>query len=707
MSDVPLTRPASSAQTAQPAPPAHPGRAADPAYLASSAWRAAALPCIAVLGIVLPLTFPSLIDQYLYDFRPVELLPIYATVWLILAALALPVFIVATLALKGLEAGRGAPLRFARRATAIALLALAAAAIIETLLYATLTWLRTFGIRGGDPAGTPWMLLALALGVLVAVTRRGRLFAGKLGWVAVVGTALGALSLASLPVFGWRLVPPLASSGVSPGASSGTAPGAARPSRPHIILLTIDALSAQHMSLYGAERPTTPSLDAFARQATVFDRAYANGNFTTPGIASILTGTRPWTHRALQLPVWPRDDTRRSSLPALLRANGYQTGYVSTNAHAGGAAQGFGGYFQFARTDRTTDLSLCTDGLSSLLRYICAATEMPLIARVEGLADRLRGGASTRHYDPRLAIRPALAWLRRVDKSKPVFLWVHLFPPHSPYAAPEPWIGRFDPSPDARDIASTEPAWNYLMSEVPTARAHTLEARYDESVAYVDHYAGEFLSQAQQLLGDNTVVVVTADHGESFAHGYGAHTGPGLYDEIIHVPLIIKLPGETTGKRSDILAEQVDIAPTLAEIAGIKPPASWEGHSLLDACSSDATSHEPATPVFSMNFEQNPRFAALTTGSVAVIDGRWKLVHYMGPLHYPLMPPLHDELYDLLADPLERTNRAADEPDEVRRLRGLIAAQLALHGGALRAGRPRKPRPKHLARVTHVDEAHE
>ncbi len=673
----------SSTPTRSASPPEHPASQLRPARSTPwphAAWRTAALPCIAVLGIVLPLAFPSLIDQYLYEFRPIELIPIYATIWLILAAFALPVFLAAGLILKGLEASRRAALLRVRKIWCLVLAGTAVGIVIETLLYGTLLWLNTFKLDLGNPIGTTSMLLAIGLGVLIAITSRGRLAARRLSLVAFVGTALGALSIVSLPVFGWASLTPL--------PAPDPAPGAAKPSRPHIILLTIDALSAQHMSLYGASRPTTPSLDAFARAATVFDRAYSNGNFTTPGIASILTGTRPWTHRALQLPVWPREVTRHDSLPALLRASGYQMGYVSTNARAGAAAQGFGRDFQFARTDRTKDLTLCTDKLSSFLRYICAATEMPLIARAEGFADSVRGGPGSSHYDPRLATQPALAWLRRVDKSKPVFLWVHLFPPHSPYATPAPWVGRFDPSPDARNVASTEPAWNYLMSEVPSARAYTLEARYDESVAYVDHYVGEFLRQALQLLGNDTVVIVTADHGESFAHGYGAHTGPALYNEIIHIPLIIKLPGETTGKRSDVLAEQVDVAPTLAEIAGLTPPASWEGHSLLGACTAPSAApstagREPDPPAFSMNFEQNPRFEALTTGSVAVIDGRWKLVHYMGRLHYPQMPALHDELYDLSTDPNERMNQAAGNPDEVRYLRGLIAEQLALHGKAV------------------------
>ncbi|HEY2590751.1 MAG TPA: sulfatase, partial [Steroidobacteraceae bacterium] len=548
------------------------------------------------------------------------------------------------------------------------------------LVYCLQAWLGTFGHSLAVPYAVV-LAVGVALGLAATLTAGGRTRVRTLSGIGAACTVAGAITVASLPVFGWHhdVLRTVASSPA--------------PNRPNILLLTIDALSAQHMSLYGATRPTTPNLTAFAQQATTFDRAYADGNFTTPGIASILTGTRPWTHRALQLPVWALDPTRRSSLPALLSRSGYRLGYVSTNAHAGGAAQGFGGYFQFSRTDRTDELTFCTDGLSRYLRFICAASEVPPVAELDHLVDVLRGPRGNLEYDPRLAIDPALAWLAGADRDKPIFLWVHLFPPHSPYAAPAPWLGRFDASPKARDAAHTQPSWGWLESDLPAERVHTLEARYDESVAYVDHYAGDFLRQAQALLGPNTVVVVTADHGESFAHGYGAHTGPGLYDEIIHVPLIVKLPSQSVGRRSEVLAEQVDIAPTLAEIAGLSSPADWEGRSLLGECSAEEAESRTvagisaAPPIFSMSFEQNPRLAALKTGSVAVIDGKWKLVHYMGALHYPKMPALQDELYDLAADPGEQVNRAVEQPAVVQRLRELIDAELARHGGPVRRQR--------------------
>jgi arylsulfatase A-like enzyme len=129
--------------------------------------------------------------------------------------------------------------------------------------------------------------------------------------------------------------------------------------------------------------------------------------------------------------------------------------------------------------------------------------------------------------------------------------------------------------------------------------------------------------------------------------------------------------------------EQIDIAPTLAALAGVSPPASWEGQSLLPLWNDDRTAADaPSRTVFTMNFEENSSAAALSTGALAVVQGSWKLIHYLGSLHYAHMPLLQDELYDLQSDPGETNNRAADSIAERERLGDLAAAELRRYGGS-------------------------
>lgn len=649
----------------------------------SSAWSTAFFPTFVWLGVALPCFFLASIDQYLYYLRPWELVPTYGTAWLLLAVLVVPASLLFWLAL--IAANRPST-RGIYRILVIGTLGLASVAAVAALAYGFVAWLRTFEFHITSHIGTESVALLLSVvsfvvGLAIAIVPGSRPTLTKLYSFSFRASVLGALSLVSLPFCRWESDPATLAPGVR--ASSATLR-----SKPNILLVTIDTLSAEHMSLYGSERETTPRLEAFARGAIVFERAYANSNFTSPGIASILTATRPWTHRSLQLASWPLSEARRNSLPALLHRAGYQTGYVATSPVAGAATNGFGAYFGFSSSDRLRALSVCRDGLETVLRYECVATHMPPFLLAEIIKWRITQilglDASTRPFDPRLATQPALEWLAKTDQRSPVFLWVHLLPPHAPYAAPEPWLGQFDSSLRARGAASSSPEEKFSFARVASQRVATLDARYDESVKYVDYYVGEYLERALALLGPNTAVIVVADHGESFAHGYGGHGGPCLFESLIHIPLLVKLPFQSQGLRTTTPTEQVDIAPTVAALLGITAPRSWEGRSLLPLMEPSETAVRlPIKPVFAMNFEENPRRSALTTGSVAVIDGPWKLVHFEGALRYPQMPQLRDELYNLAVDPRELRNRISEEATEAQRLRNVISLELAQRGGPL------------------------
>jgi arylsulfatase A-like enzyme len=183
----------------------------------------------------------------------------------------------------------------------------------------------------------------------------------------------------------------------------------------------------------------------------------------------------------------------------------------------------------------------------------------------------------------------------------------------------------------------------------------------------------------REALGPNTAILLTADHGESFSHGYGGHGGVMLYEDMIRIPLILSLPGAATeARRERELSNQSDLAPTIAAIAGIAAAASWDGVSLL------STEHAKETRIiYSMNFEQNRSRDRLATGSVAVRSDDWKLVRFLGTPRYPGMPVLKTQLFDVAKDPGEQIDIAALHPDVVASLSKEIDEQMERRGGPL------------------------
>jgi arylsulfatase A-like enzyme len=256
----------------------------------------------------------------------------------------------------------------------------------------------------------------------------------------------------------------------------------------------------------------------------------------------------------------------------------------------------------------------------------------------------------------------------------PQFLWVHVFPPHDPYATPPPFLRTFEPSSKAlRSTDSTPPlAFQASQSDFPGVFA----GRYDEAVLYADYHAGRFLDWLrQQKRFDDALIVVTADHGESLSHGYGLHTGPMLYEDLIHVPLLIKLPGQRVGQRVQLLTEHADLLPTILDLLGEPVPSHLEGRSLKRVL--DGGSLDPK-PVYSMDFEENGMFLPLTTGTVTMIEGRYKYTRFFGAIKYPFMPKLEDTLFDLQTDPNETKNLIAEAPDCAAHMRSAIDAQIGV-----------------------------
>jgi len=185
--------------------------------------------------------------------------------------------------------------------------------------------------------------------------------------------------------------------------------------------------------------------------------------------------------------------------------------------------------------------------------------------------------------------------------------------------------------------------------------------RYAEDMRYADAVLDGFLSEVKRRgLLENTIVIVTADHGEAFGRWIG-HSGPYLDQDLVHVPLVVAGPGIAQDQRVGMTVSQADLAPTVLDLAHMKAPAAMQGRSLLPLLAGESLS--PA-PVFSMQSWPGSRFHMLKTGTYSVIDGRWKYVQYLDGHK--------EELFDLQTDKAGLRNVSAQHPEDVARLRNAV-----------------------------------
>jgi arylsulfatase A-like enzyme len=250
-----------------------------------------------------------------------------------------------------------------------------------------------------------------------------------------------------------------------------------------------------------------------------------------------------------------------------------------------------------------------------------------------------------------------------IPTNRPRFVWLHLLTTHSPYATPKPYLGAFETSPLARDQLTSLPPYGFSAGTDPCFPT-IYEGRYDEAVRCLDDGLGELFAWLKaQGRYDRTLIVLTADHGESFTHGYGEHGGPLLSEDLIWIPGLIKPPFHRGAVRDSRLFEQADLTPTLLQMVGIPVPTGIEGK---------AMSGKPAgLPIFSMNHDLSQ---GSRTFSVAIRSGEWKFVEHFG--HWTL-PWLQRELYDLETDPGETQNLVNAKPDRVADLRKQLLAEMA------------------------------
>jgi arylsulfatase A-like enzyme len=416
---------------------------------------------------------------------------------------------------------------------------------------------------------------------------------------------------------------------------------------PNVLLISIDTLRADHTSVYGYERATTPTLEALAEEGARFDAAYAPTATTAPSHASLFTSLYPPTHRVVKNGRVLAQ--KHETLAEVLARWGYQCGAVVSSYVLNSRFeydQGFESWNDdFSESDVPSGVTPWEGG--------------EVEGQFHGMADD--------------TTRRAIRWLESRDTTRPFFLFVHYFDPHDPYSPPAGFAERFE--------ATLPPDQQGGMD--------LLVASYDGEIAYTDQEIGRLLKVLTELgLSQDTLVVAVGDHGEGLMdHGHLNH-GVHLYEEAVRVPLILRFPDRIPAGRSvSNPVELTDVAPTILELLRPEvqladgaspagellrdPTGAAGGRSLASMLAADGA--QPPDPTergpiyfYRRHYEATRVVGVSTAGEkFALRDGRWKYI--LGDV------PRSEELYDLEADPGEQRDRHQAFPKVAARLSQQLA----------------------------------
>lgn len=513
-----------------------------------------------------------------------------------------------------------------------------------------LNWISLLCVAGAALAGG-------AGGAALALLTHRRGNPSPPGWGWVVAWAVGV-------ALGWMPAPPVAWPPPAPAdlTAAGTAVPTAPPraSLPHMVLLiTIDTLRADHMSLYGYSRSTTPFLERLASEGALVQHMSAAATCTVPATVAILSSAYPWCSGVTDQFLGKQLPDAFATLPERYREWGYQTVALVTN---------------------------------------------PLINEDTGIAqgfDDFHSLPFNQPYPSAVALNRMV--LRRVDavKHEPFFLWIHFMDPHYPYHPPESTYADFLDD----DLYDDErlPAIRFghrggarrdrTLSEADyrnPVEAGYLVARYDGEIRLFDRALGSLFDElgARGLLED-AAVALTADHGEGLGeHGLYFQHCQDAYESDVHVPALFWRPGTVpAGRTITTPATHVDVAVTLLELSGIpaagdptvqgvdllsrqpRPRPVFSQSAWWDGLTVELMGEEPLLPTRTV-LEDGWKYVLTPAHELAQVRGIPSLVHAWRSLLNGVWRP--GALYHLPSDPSEMRDRAADEPERARRLRTLV-----------------------------------
>lgn len=442
--------------------------------------------------------------------------------------------------------------------------------------------------------------------------------------------------------------------------------GAQRP-KSNFLVITFDALAAEDMSLHGYRLPTTPNIDAFARQSTVFTNFYSASTFTTPSVATMLTGVYPSEHHVYQLQGSLRAKDAAKSLPHSMRAGGYTTGAFVSNPFA---------YFLVESLDTEYDFLPEPTFQGGGLQYLWDATRF--LHQNSGIGSRMdeydrleRLWNFSGHPDIVMRFRAVSSFqqARKMLDQLPdgFFLWIHVMSPHNPYLPDPEDRGRFLPADELRGQEDEpHPAWKFHYEPGDQGQVDRHRLIYDEFILSADRAFGSFMSEMENNGKlQNTTVIVSADHGESFEGGVFQHESAYQTRPVIHIPLIVRTPGQQESRKVAFTADQTALAPTILELAGQSKPEGMRGESLVKWLSQNDSGGSGGL-AFTQYLERNSVFKPLRHGTVGVIDGRsqYQYVLDLDTQKGSLRPLKEAHIWNL--------DRSAEKPELAEALRTAI-----------------------------------
>jgi arylsulfatase A-like enzyme len=450
-------------------------------------------------------------------------------------------------------------------------------------------------------------LLAVAIGVVIV-----RLCYRSAGALAVSGAMAVLLAVAAL---------------IGVATDNSAAPEVARraqpaPSdKPNIILIVADTLRADAAE-WSRQQGGRSGMAQLAADGAVFERTYSQSSWTRPSVATILTGQYPSVHRTVSKMDFLPDSAL--TMAEVLKAKGYWTAAFTTNINVApifNFAQGFDEFhylepsFYFGATDSATKL----------------AAYKGLRAAREKVSSKM--WVQNFYQDAEVVDASVEAFLNS-KPPEPFFLFVHYMDPHDPY---------FEIPYNGRGVAR-------VSTPDPNAdRVEELHGLYRDDVRFLDAYLQDLVERLQRSgVYDRSIIALTADHGEEFHEHGGWWHGTSLYEEQVHVPLIIKRAKDPSpGKHRTDVARSLDIAPTLVAAAGLPLPENFQGIDLFQGTVTE--------PILAEEDLEGNRLTSIHSGD-------WKLITANRDNPRGL-PPV--ELFNLSDDPLERSNLAAEQGDRV------------------------------------------